>query len=87
MSLLDATGSPLVAKNVADDEFEKMALAKLKGGESYYDQVVERDGEKYLRAATPIPVVLEKCTMCHPNYKMAKEGEPIGLLSYIVPVE
>ena len=87
VSLLDATGSPLVAKNVADDDFEKMAVDKLKAGESYFDEVVERDGKTYLRAATPIPVVLEKCTMCHPHYSEAKEGEPIGILSYIVPVE
>lgn len=87
VSLLDATGSPLVAKNVADDDFEKTAVEKLKAGEAYFDEVVERDGKPYLRAATPIPVVLEKCTMCHPNYTEAKEGEPIGILSYIVPVE
>ncbi len=72
---------------VADDEFERTAVGKLKGGESYYDEVVDRDGKRYLRAATAIPVVLEKCTMCHPNYKAAKEGEAIGLLSYVVPVE
>ena len=87
VSLLDATGSPLVAKNVADDDFEKTAVDKLKAGEAYFDEVVERDGKTYLRAATPIPVVLQKCTMCHPNYSEAKEGEPIGILSYIVPVE
>ncbi len=87
VSLLDATGSPLVAKNVADDDFEKMAVEKLKAGESYFDEVVERDGKTYLRAATPLPVVLEKCIMCHPHYSEAKEGEPIGILSYIVPVE
>lgn len=87
VSLLDATGSPLVAKNVADDEFEKKAVEQLKAGGAYYDEVTERDGKKYLRAATPLPVVLEKCTMCHPHYALAKEGEPIGILSYLVEIE
>ena len=85
--LLDATGSPLVAKNSPRDEFEKKAVKKLKGGESYYDQAIDRDGKRYLRAATPIPVVMEKCTMCHPHYKNAKDGEPIGVLSYTLPIE
>ena len=85
--LLDATGSPLVAKNSPRDEFEKKAVEKLKAGESYYDQAIDRDGKRYLRAATPIPVVLEKCTMCHPHYKNAKDGEPIGVLSYTLPIE
>jgi len=87
ISLLDATGQPLVETNVPDDDFEKAALEKLKAGESWYDEVVEQDGKTHLRAATPIPVVLEKCIMCHPHYADAGEGEPIGLLSYIVPVE
>ena len=62
--------------------------AKLKGGEAYYDQVVRKDGKRYLRAATPIPVVLDKCIMCHDNYKAAKEkGQIIGSLSYTLPIE
>ncbi len=85
--LLDATGSPLVAKNSPRDEFEKKAVETLKSGESYYDQAIDRDGKRYLRAATPIPVVMEKCTMCHPHYKNAKDGEPIGALSYTIPIE
>ncbi|HEX5104048.1 MAG TPA: DUF3365 domain-containing protein [Pirellulaceae bacterium] len=85
--LLDATGEPLEDKNVAKDAFEKAAIAALKGGKPYYDQVIEKDGKRYLRAATPIPVVLKKCTMCHPNYENAKPGEPIGALGYTVPIE
>ena len=85
--LLDASGEPIEEKNTAKDEFEKKAIAKLKAGESYYDEVVRKDGKRYLRAATPIPVVLEKCTMCHENYKKAKKGEPIGSLAYTIPIE
>ncbi len=85
--LLDATGNPLLAKNSPQDDFESTAVEQLKSGKSYYDRVIERDGKRYLRAATPIPVLLEKCTMCHPHFKDAKEGEPIGALSYTLPIE
>ena len=85
--LLDAAGEPIEDKNSPQDEFEKNAVAALKSGKGYYEQVVERDGQPYLRAATPIPVVLEKCTMCHENYKQAKPGEPIGALSYTLRIE
>jgi len=85
--LLDATGKPLVAKNSPQDDFEITAVEELKSGKSYYDRVVEREGKRYLRAATPIPVLLEKCTMCHPHYNDAKEGEPVGALSYTLPIE
>jgi hypothetical protein len=44
--------------------------------------VEEKEGKRILRAATPIPVVMKKCVMCHENYADAKAGEPIGLLSY-----
>jgi hypothetical protein len=30
---------------------------------------------------------LEKCIMCHENYRQAKEGEPIGMLSYTLKIE
>ena len=51
------------------------------------DLLVKKDGKYYLRAATPIPVVLKKCTLCHENYKKVKEGEPIGALSYTIEIE
>lgn len=85
--LLDATGQPYEDKNVPRDDFEKTAVARLKAGDAYYEQVVHRDGKALLRAATPIPVVLQKCTMCHPHYKDARPGEPVGILSYTLPIE
>jgi len=87
VSLLDATGEPYNDENTPTDSFDKEAVKSLKGGKSFVDSVITRDGKKYLRAATPIPVVMEKCTMCHENYKSAKEGEPIGILSYTVPIK
>jgi hypothetical protein len=85
--LLDATGDPYGEKNVAKDEFEKAAIAALKAGKPGYEQVVEKDGKRYLRSATPIPVVMKKCTLCHPAYETAKPGEVIGSLSYTMLVE
>ncbi len=85
--LLDATGEPYNDENVAGDDFERDAIAQLKDGESFVDTVVVRDGNRYLRAVTPIPVVLEKCIMCHENYRDVAEGQPIGVLSYTVPIE
>jgi Protein of unknown function (DUF3365) len=85
--LLDATGEPFEAKNVAKDDFEKDAIKALKSGKPYYEQVVELGGKRYLRAATPIPVVMKKCTLCHPNYEQVKAGEPIGALGYKLLVE
>jgi hypothetical protein len=41
-------------------------------------------GKRYLRVATGIPVVREKCVFCHANYKGNKGN--VGALSYTVPV-
>ncbi len=85
--LLDATGDPYEPKNVAADDFERKAIEELLAGKPYFEQVERRDGERYLRAATPIPVVHKKCVMCHESYENAKEGQPIGALSYTLRIE
>lgn len=85
--LVDATGDPYDDENVAKDEFEKEAIKELKAGKGYFEKVERRDDGRYLRAATPVPVVMDKCTMCHEHYKDAKEGEPIGALLYTLKVE
>ena len=87
VQLLDASGEPYDDINSPDDEFEIKAVAKLLGGESYYDEVIEKDGKRFLRAATPVPVVMKKCIMCHSNYEDVPEGQPIGALSYTLPIE
>ena len=74
-------------KNSPQDEFEKTAVKQLKAGKSWHEEVVEKDGKRYLRAATPIPVVLEKCVMCHDNYKDVKRNEPIGAISYTIAIK
>jgi hypothetical protein len=85
--LLDATGKPHEKKNAPADDFEKEAVKKLKAGGDYYEQVVEKDGKPFLRAATPVPVVMKKCALCHEHYNDAKKGEAIGALSYTIRIE
>ncbi len=85
--LIDATGQPYEEKNVARDDFEKTGIARLKAGDAVYEQVVDVDGQRQFRALTPVPVVMKKCVMCHAHYADAKENEPIGAISYSVPVE
>ena len=85
--LIDATGTPYEPANVARDDFEKEGVKRLKAGADIYEQVVKIDGKDQLRALTPVPVVLKKCIMCHEHYREAKDGEPIGAISYIVPIE
>lgn len=85
--LIDATGQPYDEKNVAKDDFEKAAVKAIVGGKGYYEQLVKVDGKQRLRAATSVPVVMKKCTICHENYKTVKDGVAIGLLTYDVPVK
>jgi hypothetical protein len=85
--LIDATGDPYNPKNVAKDDFDKQGLKQLKAGKDYYDEVIHKDGKPVLRAITPVPVVMEKCVLCHEHYKNAKQGEAIGALTYSVPIE
>lgn len=85
--ILDATGKPYNDANTARDAFDRDAIKKLKAGKTFVEKVITRKGRRYLRAATPIPVVSKKCVMCHEHYAQAKKGEPIGLLSYEVPMD
>ena len=86
--LLDATGAPNEEDNVAKDAFEKEGIKRIKAGAAFYDEVVKRDGKFELRAITSVPVVMDKCVMCHSHYADAKKkGEAIGAISYIVPIE
>jgi len=85
--LLDATGEPYNDKNLPRDDFEKAAIAALKAGKPTYEQVVEKDGKRHLRLATPIPVVMKKCTLCHPAYEKAAPGQAIGALGYTIAIE
>ncbi len=84
--LLDVTGEPYEPKNVAQDDFEKQSVKRLKAGSDYVDEVVWKDGKPELRAMTAVPVVMKRCIMCHENYADAKPGEAVGAISYRVPI-
>lgn len=71
-------------ENLPQDAFEKKAKEELLAGKSTHEEVVTKNGKRFLRVATPVPVVMERCIMCHANFK-GKEGA-IGSLSYTVPV-
>ena len=86
--LLDVSGEPYEPANVAKDAFEKEGVKRIKAGATFYDEVVKQDGKYQLRAMTSVPVVMQKCVMCHAHYAKAKEkGESIGAISYSVPIE
>jgi hypothetical protein len=85
--LLDATGDPYDPDNAPRDDFETLAVKRIKGGEAYVEKVVQKEGKSYLRAATPVPVVMEKCVLCHDHYANVPKGQAIGALGYTVPIE
>jgi hypothetical protein len=85
--LIDVSGEPYNPVNVAEETFEKEGVKQLKAGKDYYEQVIQKAGKPYLGAVTPVPVVMERCILCHENYKTAKKGEAIGALTYVVPLE
>jgi hypothetical protein len=81
LGLTDQIGDP---DDVPRDAFEQTAAKKLVAGDTWYEEVSEKDGKLYLRVATGIPVVSEHCVMCHANFKGNKGN--IGALSYTVPM-
>jgi hypothetical protein len=85
--LIDATGEPYEPANEPADDFEKAAIKAIKGGKASHEQEITKDGKRYLRMATIVPVVSKKCIMCHPAYEKAKPGEAIGAIGYVVPIE
>jgi len=85
--LLDGTGHPLNEENIAADEFEKAAVKALVGGKAWYEREIKKDGRRYLQVGTPIPVVFEKCVMCHDNFANVPRGKAIGALAYTLPIE
>lgn len=82
--LLDGSGQPINDDNKPKDEFEREAIKQMLAEKPYYEQVVTKDGKQFLRAATPVPVVMDKCVLCHENYKGKKI---IGSLAYTLPLD
>lgn len=84
--LVDATGDPYNDDNVAQTPFEKEGIRQLLKGKASFDQVVRRDGKRFLNAVTAVPVVMDKCVLCHDNYANVAKGQAIGAVSYEVPI-
>ncbi|HVJ69463.1 MAG TPA: DUF3365 domain-containing protein [Caulifigura sp.] len=84
--LIDATGEPYDDDNLPKDDFEKSAIKALKAGQASDEKIVTKNGKNYLRVATAIPVVMEKCTLCHENYKKVPKGQAIGALGYEIEI-
>ncbi len=82
VGLTDVLFNPI--DNKPKDAFEEEAKRRLLSGEPAHEEVVTIDGKRYLRKATPVPVVLERCIMCHANFK-GNDGI-IGTLVYKVPL-
>ncbi|HVX11826.1 MAG TPA: DUF3365 domain-containing protein [Pirellulales bacterium] len=82
--LVDATGHPTNDENAPRDGFEKAAVKKILAGEKYVDEIKTEKGKPYLLAATVVPVVNQKCILCHPTWKV---GEVAGALTYKLPIE
>lgn len=85
--LIDATGEPYDDENVAKSDFEKMAIKQLTSEKPYIDKIVEKDGIRYLEALTQVPVVMDKCVMCHANYENVEPGVTIGAISYRIAID
>ncbi len=83
--LLDATGDAYDPDNEPKTDFEKKAVQALLKGEPIYERVVTEGDKRFLLSATGIPVVMEKCTMCHSHYEGVKG--PIGALGLKIPLE
>jgi hypothetical protein len=84
--LLDATGDPYEPANAPKEGFEKRAIEKILKGAASHEELTTESGKQYLQVATAIPVVMEKCTICHEAYKSVPAGRAIGALGYKVPI-
>lgn len=71
-------------ENAPQDDFERNAKTNILQGATSHERVVTKGGKDYLRMATAVPVVMEKCVMCHANFK-GKKGA-IGAIGYTVPL-
>ena len=86
--LVDGLGDPLNEENAPMDAFEKEALKSLVAGKTaWYEKEETVKGKRTLRVATPVPVVFEKCIMCHDNFEGVPKGQAIGALTYKITIE
>ena len=86
VKLLDATGDPLNPENEPGKGFETRGVIELLKGKSIHEEVITENDKRFLRGTTAIPVVMEKCIMCHDNYAGLPAGKAIGAISFKVPI-
>ncbi len=82
--LLDALGDPINAEDAPRDDFERKAIKEVLAGKTYYEEIETKHGKQYLHAATPVPMAMDKCIMCHENFKGKKV---VGALGYTLPLD
>jgi len=82
--LLDGLGQPLNEENLPQDDFEKAGIKAMLDGKASYEKVETRDGKRYLRTITTLPMVMDKCVMCHENFK---DKKIVGGLGYTLPID
>lgn len=81
--LISATDKALNKENMPKDEFEKEAVKVLREGQVFFEKTETVEGKKVYRAATPVPVVLKECKMCH---VYARDEEIMGAITYVLPL-
>ncbi len=82
--LLDASGEAIDDDNLPQNDYEKAAVKAILAGQEIYEEVVTNDGKQFLKSTTAIPMVMDKCIMCHENY----EGKKIiGALGITLEIE
>jgi hypothetical protein len=72
------------SENKPKDDFERAAKQKILAGAANYEAVETQGGKQIFRMATAVPVVMEKCVMCHADFKGVKGA--IGAISYSLPL-
>jgi Protein of unknown function (DUF3365) len=82
--LVDGLGEPVGADNVPRDEFEKAAMKEMLAGKASFEKVEVINGTSHLRTMTTLPMVMEKCILCHENYRGKKI---VGGVAYVVPIQ
>jgi hypothetical protein len=81
--LVDASGKPKRKANLPQTDFEKKAVAAMKEGKTYVEEVGEENGKPVFRAATVVPAVMKECAVCH----KVKEGTLLGTIVYELPIK
>jgi hypothetical protein len=82
--LIDGTGDPVNPANAPKTAFEKQAIAAMKTGKAWHEEIDNDPKRPVLRVATIVPVVMKQCITCHPG---TKEGDLLGALVYEVPIK